>query len=380
MLGGGRERLNPAMPRPMPEPTTISADRSRLALIAQRLALSTVDAAPQDDSADWSYGVDSSYLAAVLDHWRDRYDWSAREAELNLLPQVSAEIDGCAIHAFHIRSEASTGLPILLIHGWPGSPIEFLAAARILVAAGHPVIIPSLPGFAFSGSPSPPAGPAAIADMLAEFMARLGYARFIAQGGDWGASIARLIALRHAPVVAGLHLNMLPPPPFRPGEDERIAKWRAALVPFQRIFGGYFTLQANQPNTIGIALSDSPLGFAAWVIEKIRYWGDQGASCDSPSLDDVLTNIMTYLAFAKVTSAMWLYRTWRDEPFSHGAVSVPTAIARFPKEISAFPDRVLTAELYRIVRWTDMPAGGHFAAWEQPDAFARDVAAFARQL
>ena len=346
----------------------------------------------------WTYGTDVAYLKQLVSYWRDRFDWRAQERRLNAFGQFTTTIDGLTIHFLHVRSKQPRALPLLITHGWPGSFVEFTRIIGPLTdPAAHggraedafDVVIPSIPGFAFSGKPREPGyDPARIAAIEARLMARLGYARYGVQGGDWGSIIGTQVALNDAPHVAGLHLNMCtaaapavgdPNAGLSDAEKERL-KVRAA---FQAEETGYQQIQGTKPQTIGIALNDSPVGLAAWIVEKFRTWCD----CDGNpekifSRDDLLTNITLYWVTQTAASSARIYYESRHAAAAPGGprrIETPTACADFPKEIIWSPRRWLETR-YNITRWTVMPRGGHFAAFEQPDLLVDDVRAFFRTL
>jgi pimeloyl-ACP methyl ester carboxylesterase len=359
----------------------IDIPQSVLDRIAAKLALSRVGYAPADD-ADWKYGVDAVWLQGLLDYWRDTYDWRSAERALNAFPHFIARVDDIDVHFIHIRASADTArLPIVLTHGWPGSVVEFLEVVGPLAAMGFDVVVPSLPGYGFSSRPAVPIGARNVAALWRKLMVDvLGYARFGAQGGDWGSSVTSWLGRDHADVVAGIHLNMLIAPRASDEDDEATRAWRiqAAAARFRE--SAYLMEQATKPQTIGLALADSPLGFAAWVAEKFHGWGDTHGDIDSRfPKERLLTNIMLYLVNDAVQSAIWMYRSALTD-LSSPPVTVPTGIALFPGEFLPHPPRSAVERAYRIVRWTQMPAGGHFAAMEEPAAFTAEVGAFFSSL
>ena len=347
--------------------------------------------------AGWDLGTDVAYLRSLVTYWRDRFDWRRAERALNRMEQFTTVIDGLTMHFVHRRSPHAGALPLLVTHGWPGSIAEF---AKIIGPLTDPpahggraedafdVVMPSIPGFAFSQAPRA-AGmdPARIAGIEAALMARLGYARYGVQGGDWGAIIGTQVAARHPAHVVGLHLNMCTAPAPVDGEptagltdaERDRLKVRAT---FQAEETGYQQIQGTKPQTIGIALTDSPVALAAWIVEKFRTWCD----CDGDpervfTRDELLTNITLYWATQTAASAARIYYESRHPTSAPvpGRIEVPTACADFPKEIIWSPRRWAEAR-YNITRWTVMPKGGHFAALEQPQALVDDVRAFFRDL
>ncbi len=335
----------------------------------------------------WEYGTPIDEVAELVDHWRDGYDWRAQEARLNQLDQFTTEIDGVRIHFVHARAPQRDALPLLLVHGWPGSIVEFLDVIPRLTADGFHVVAPSLPGYAFSEAPGEPGWDIArVARAFVELMARLGYDRYGAQGGDWGAQITTRMAVADSEHCVGLHLNMPiagPPAGDVPLDDEERADL-AVMARFQREDAAYAQLQGAHPQTLGIALDDSPAGLLAWIVQRFRDWSDcDGELMRSFTRDQLLTNVMSYWVTRSFTSSARLY--WETmhsgvlrEPLA--PVDVPTGVARFPKEeILRFP-RSWVEQRYHVTRWTDMPRGGHFAAMEEPELFVADVQAFFRTV
>ena len=352
---------------------------------------------PQPLQGDgWTYGTDTAYLTQLVAYWRDRFDWRAQERALNRFEQFTTTIDGLTMHFIHRRSKQPGALPLLITHGWPGSFVEFAKIIGPLTdPAAHSgraedafdVVIPSIPGFAFSDKPREPGyDPARIGAIEAKLMARLGYQRYGVQGGDWGSIIGTQVALNDAPHVAGLHLNMCtgaapagsdPNAGLTDTEKERL-KVRQT---FQAEETGYQQIQGTKPQTIGIALNDSPVGLAAWIVEKFRTWCD----CDGNpekifTKDELLTNITLYwVTQTAASSARIYYESRHAAPAAPRRIETPTACADFPKEIIWSPRRWLEAR-YNITRWTLMPRGGHFAAFEQPELLVDDVRAFFRTV
>jgi pimeloyl-ACP methyl ester carboxylesterase len=332
---------------------------------------------------EWAYGASIDEIRQLTRYWRDGYDWRAQEARLNSLDQFVTELDGVRIHFVHARAAHDDALPLLLVHGWPGSIVEFLDVIPRLTDHGFHVIAPSLPGYGFSDAPREPGWDIAhVARAFVELMARLGYERYGAQGGDWGAQITTRVATLDPRHCVGLHLNMPiagPPPGDVPLTEEEQADL-AVMARFQREDAAYAAVQGAHPQTLGIALDDSPAGLLAWIAQRFRDWSDcDGVLDDACSRDQLLTNVMLYWVTRSFTSSARLY--WETmhsgvlrEPL--GPVAVPTGIARYPKEeILRFP-RSWVEGRYHVTHWADMPRGGHFAAMEQPELFVDDLRAF----
>jgi pimeloyl-ACP methyl ester carboxylesterase len=358
-------------------PFAIAVDQQVIDRIASKVADSRIGYAPADDG-QWQYGTDSRYLAELVAYWRDHYDWRAAEAELNRRPQFKAEIDGIDIHFYHVKGDGSRGLPLLLSHGWPGSVVEFQAAIGLLNRAGFDLVVPSLPGYGWSGRPAKPIGPKDVADLWRKLMVDvLGYPRFGAQGGDWGSIVTSWLGKTHSDVVAGIHLNMFTGPPPGPDDDDESRAYRQRLAGHNAAQAGYSHEHMTKPQTIGLALHDNPVGWAAWVIEKFHGWGDTHGDITSRfSMDTLLTNIMSYLVNDAVISSIWMYNGFARSKMFTGPVTVPTGLALYPAEFIPYPKRRDAERVFNVQHWAEMKAGGHFAALEEPEAFAADGAAF----
>lgn len=373
-----------------PIPFVIDVAQARLDAIRAQVAAFEWDSLP--DAGAWEAGIGLADLRRLTDHWLTRFDWRAQESALNRLPQFTIDLDGQTLHYVHARGKGAAGtkLPILLLHGWPGSFIEFAQVIGPLVDDGHDVIVPSLPGYAFSGRPARPIGPRATAALMHRLMREgVGAERYLVQGGDWGATIGSWLAYDQPRTVAALHLNMVllqaeDAQPETP-EEREWAKRRAALAEAE---AGYSHLQGTRPQTLGIAMSDSPVGVAAWIMEKFGVWSDVPRRPDgSPDLwtrfdeDLLLTNIMLYLVPRAFVTSTWMYRgrvTEGSGTLPAGArIETPTSVAAFPDPAFPPPPRSQAEKTYDIVCWTDMAAGGHFAALEEPARWLADVRAFA---
>jgi pimeloyl-ACP methyl ester carboxylesterase len=375
-------------------PFKIQVAESVLVDLKARLANPRLPEPLQGDG--WTLGTDIKYLRELLTYWRDRFDWRAQERRLNQFEQFTTTIDGRQVHFIHRRSKNPGAFPLLITHGWPGSFVEF---AKIIGPLTDPtahggraedafdVVIPSIPGFAFSDAPRE-AGydPARIATIEAALMARLGYTRYGAQGGDWGSIISTQVALADPSHVAGLHLNMCfggAPAGADPNAgltDKEIERLKQRQI-FQAEETGYQQIQGTKPQTIGIALNDSPAGLAAWIVEKFRTWCDCNGNPETVlTKDELLTNITLYwVTQTAASSARIYYESRHAAPSPARRIETPTACADFPKEIIWSPRRWLEPR-YNITRWTEMPRGGHFAAFEQPQLLVDDVRAFFRTV
>jgi pimeloyl-ACP methyl ester carboxylesterase len=377
-------------------PFTIRIPDSALTDLKTRLAATRFPEPLQGDG--WTHGTDIGYLRQLVAYWRNGFDWRAQERRLNQLEQFTTTIDGLTVHFVHRRSTHANALPLLITHGWPGSFVEFEKIIRPLTdpeahggtaADAFHVVMPSIPGFGFSQAPRDSGyDPQRIAALEATLMARLGYARYGVQGGDWGSIIGTQVALADAPHVAGLHINMCfgaapagtdPNAGLTDRERERL-KLRQV---FQSEETGYQQIQGTKPQTLGVALNDSPAGLAAWIVEKFRTWCDCNGDPESVfTKDELLTNISLYWFTQTAASSARIYYESRHAPPAATAgrrIEVPTACADFPKEIIWSPRRWLEGR-YNITRWTEMPKGGHFAAFEQPQLLVEDLRAFFREL
>lgn len=337
---------------------------------------------------DWSQGIPLAYTRELAEYWAHGYDWRAREAALNRFDQFTTEIDGLDIHFIHQRSAREDAFPLILTHGWPGSIVEFHKVIEPLTDAGFHVVCPSLPGYGFSGKPGATGwGVGKIAEAWDTLMVRLGYERYGAQGGDWGAAVTTQIGRngghRSRPDgdsghCVAIHTNMpMGQPPHdltNPTEEERKALER--LQYYRQLDSGYMKQQSTRPQTLGYGLVDSPVGQLAWIVEKFWSWTDcDGHPENVLTRDELLDNVMLYWATASAASSARLY--WESyNSFGGGdPVTLPTGVASFPMEILRAPRHWCEAN-YHITHWTNMPRGGHFAAFEQPELFVDDVRRF----
>ena len=371
-------------------PYEIAVPDERLDAVAARVEAYDWGALP--DAGGWSSGVGVDDLARLVRYWRERYDWRAVERRLNERPHFVTEIDGETLHFVHVEGDG-TAPPLLLLHGWPGSFTEFDALLDPLLADGHDVVVPSLPGFAFSNPISGVLGPRRIAELMHRLMARLhGDARFVVQGGDWGAHIGSWMAWLDPEPLLGLHLNMVSVlaedvTPTTEAEKDFAAR-RAERLDRE---SAYAHQQGTRPQTLGVALADSPVGVAGWILEKFGVWADLPRREDgSPDLWSVfseewlLTDIMLYVAPPSVVTASWIYQGRRRERSGQlpaGArVRVPLGVAAFPDPVFEPPPRSLVERTYDVLQWSDMPSGGHFAAVERPELLLEDLRRFVAKV
>ena len=351
----------------------------------------------QPPGEPWAYGTDVAYLRELLDYWRSDFDWRTQEARLNAFPQFKVPLHGIDVHFLHVEGKGPRPYPLLLTHGWPGSVFEFLEIIPRLTdpaqfggdpADAFTVVAPSLPGYGLSFRPGQERfGLERIADCFAELMTDvLGYGHFAAQGGDWGAFVTSRLGAVHADKLIGIHLNLLavrrdPKMLSNPTPEEQ--KFLGELEIWLKEDMGYQWIQGTRPQTLAFGLSDSPAGLAAWIVEKFRAWSDCGGDVESVfTKDHLLANISLYWFTGAIGSSFWPYyaRMHGPWPIPEGGVKVPTGYAAFPREILR-PPRSMAEKMYTdIRRWTAMPRGGHFAAMEQPEALAREIAEFFRPL
>jgi pimeloyl-ACP methyl ester carboxylesterase len=378
-----------------PEPFRIHVPDAVLADLRERLT--RVRWPDQVSGGGWQYGTDLQYMKQLVDYWRDRYDWRVHEARLNAMPQFTVPIGDVGLHFIRVEGVGPKPLPLLLSHGWPGSIWEFHQLIPLLADPGahgadpadaFTVVAPSLPGYTFSFRPDQPRlGIAEIADVFARLMTDvLGHDRFGAQGGDWGAFITSRLGLVYPDRVAGIHVTLLGvrrdlAAPADPTDEEKA--YLEELRRWEREETGYQWIQGTKPQTLAYGLTDSPVGLAAWIVEKFRTWSDSGGDIERRfSKDVLLTNIMLYWITGAINSSFWPYFARRHGPWplpDNQRIEVPTAYASFPREI-LHPPRAWAERAYNIRRWTPMPAGGHFAALEEPAALAADIRAFFREL
>jgi pimeloyl-ACP methyl ester carboxylesterase len=347
---------------------------------------------------DWSQGVPLGYLRALCEHWATAYDWRAFEARLNALPQFRTEIDGLGIHYIHARSPHPDALPLVITHGWPGSVVEYLKVIGPLTDpvahGGHArdafhLVCPSLPGYGFSDKPSRPGWTVQrIARAWAALMARLGYPRYGAQGGDWGTSISTSLGQQDLDHVVGIHLNppiAAPDPSTFDDLTERERDSLAALARAEEWESGYAEQMSTRPQTVAYGLLDSPAALCAWIVEKFRAWTDcDGHPENALTRDEMLDDVTLYwLTGTGASSARLYWESFRQvsEWFNRGGgdqVTVPTGCSIFPKEMPR-PSRRWAARRYTDIRhWKELDRGGHFAAFEQPELFVDEVRAFFR--
>nr|WKF61270.1 Soluble epoxide hydrolase [Paraburkholderia busanensis] len=365
---------------------TIHLPEERLATIEAKVK--AYDWGQLPDTGGWKSGVGLDDLKRLVTYWEKTFDWRQVERDLNQLPHFTIDIDGECIHFLHFRGNGARP-PILLLHGWPGSFLEFERLWGPLAADGHDVIVPSLPGFAFSKPVTGVIGPRRAAELMQGLMVRLfGQSRYFVQGGDWGHGIAGWMAYDRPDALLGIHLNMVnllaeDVVPTTPEEKAFVAR-RDAIFDWE---SGYSHEQETRPQTLGVAMADSPVGVAGWILEKFGKWADLPTTANgSPDIwskfseEQMLTNIMLYIASSSVVTATWIYHGKRlegSQVFPAGArIRVPVGVAAFPDPVFPPPPRSFAEKTYHIVHWSEMSSGGHFAAMEQPGAMLADLRDF----
>jgi len=349
------------------------------------------------DDGGWEYGTNLDYMKEISDYWVNKFNWKKHETEINKFSNYTTDVDGIKIHYILEKGSGSKAMPLLLMHGWPGSIVEFL---HIIEKLAHPekfggkeedafdVIIPSLPGFGFSGRPTRPIGPRKMSEILNNLMVKnLDYKNYLAQGGDWGATICNWLAYDHSKTCKAIHINCLtmrlPDGPQTQEEKD----WQNKFDKDQIMQDGYRTQQATKPQTLSYSMMDSPVGIAAWILEKMYFWSDlKNKDLESIySKDILLANIMVYIITKTFNTASWIYYGRREEggrffPKNFTQIKTPTGIAMFPAEMSEWPPKSYLDRIFNIKQLTKMPKGGHFAAMEQPDFLIQDVVKFARTI
>ena len=351
------------------------------------------------DATDWRYGANWDYMKALARYWVEQFDWRKAEANLNRYPQFLARVGDYDIHFYHVKGRGSAKpMPLILTHGWPGSVLEFIEAIGPLSDpasfGGSPedafdVVVPSLPGYGFSSKPKgKPIGPATTAALWNQLMTEvLGYNKYGAQGGDLANTIMTQLGRIHPESLIGLHFNGIglgaapAPPESEQPPDERA--WRRAVAAYRTTEMDYNFEQRNKPQTVALALSDNPVGTAAWIVEKLKIWSDSPDPFEPAfSMDQILTNVMIYLVTNTFGTAVWFYRGLNDDAVSDGGkIEVPTGFASSPHEMTMLnPPQSVVARNFNLVHYTKLTRGGHFAFWEQPERMVTDVRQFFRRL
>ena len=349
------------------------------------------------DDGGWEYGTNIDYMKEISNYWIKDFDWRKHETKINKFSNFTTIVDDIEIHFIYEKGSGPNPTPLLLMHGWPGSVFEFL---HIIEKLAHPekfggkeedafdVVIPSLPGFGFSGRPIKPIGPRKMAAVLNKLMIKnLNYKSYLAQGGDWGATIANWIGYDHSINCKAIHINCLtmrhPDGPQTSEEEE----WQNKFDKDQIMQDGYRTQQATKPQTLSYGMMGSPVGIAAWILEKMYFWSDlKDNNIESVySKDTLLANIMLYVVTKTFNTASWIYYGRREEggryfPKNFKKIEVPTAIAVFPAEMSTWPPKSYVERIFNVKQWTEMQNGGHFAAMEQPELLINDIVKFKKKF
>ena len=374
------------------EPFEIDVPDSALLDLKERLARTRWPEA--ETVSDWSQGIPLAYVQELCAYWQESYDWRVVEARINAMPQFVTAIDGVDIHFLHVRSPEDNAKPLLLTHGWPGSIVEFLKVIGPLSApAAHGgdaadafhLVIPTIPGYGFSGKPTKTGwGVQRIAQAWAELMARLGYDSYFAQGGDWGAGITVAIGLQDTEHCAGIHTNMPTVGPDRDTMDDLTEQEQDAIKAqqfYQDWDSGYSKQQSTRPQTLGYGLVDSPAGQAAWIVEKFYQWTDcQGHPENVLSRDELLDNVMMYWINACGASSARLYWESFGRGGGGGDITVPSGVSMFPKEIFRASKRWVERRFKDLRYYNTLDRGGHFAAFEQPALFVGELRASFRTM
>jgi pimeloyl-ACP methyl ester carboxylesterase len=382
------------------QPTEVAIPQPVLDDLAVRLAETRLS---PDDATDWDAGASPAYMRELTDYWRDHFDWRAQEAALNRFAHFKTEVGGTPLHYIHERGTGPRPLPIVLTHGFPDSFVRFQKLIPLLAdpaahggdeADAFDVVAPSLPGFGFSDASPKPDEIFAVGDLWHRLMTEvLGYPRYAAHGGDWGSTVTEQIGRSHSGSVVGIHLTDVP---FWHGFQKRgdlspeETEYFQAIQDFQMKEGPYALIQGTRPLTLANSLNDSPAGLAAWLVEKFRRWSDCGGDIETCfSKDELLTNVMVYWATQTAGSSFLPYHALMQAGLARwileaakaklGSAATPAGFAMFPKDLS-HPPKVWAERFFNVVRWTEMPRGGHFAAMEQPELLAEDIRAFFRPL
>ncbi len=349
--------------------------------------------------SDWDYGTNLAYLKELVDYWRTSFNWRAQEEAINRFSHFMTDVDGFGIHFIHERGKGPNPMPLVLTHGWPGSFFEMSKITPLLAdpashggdaADAFHVVTPSMPGYGFSDHPTKPGMHVLrVSDLWVKLMTEgLGYNRFGAQGGDWGASVTAYLGFAYPENLIGIHLtSMVRPTPYMGPGSTPLSEAEQALMKQREEWlqaeGGYSHIQGTKPQTLSYGLNDSPVGLAAWLVEKYRSWSDCGGDVEKRfTKDELLTTITIYWVTQIINSSTRLYYETARHPWDMKQgerISVPAAMAVFPGEIS-LPPREWGERSYNVHRWTEMPSGGHFAALEEPERLAEDIRAFFRPL
>ncbi len=345
----------------------------------------------------WEHGTNYNYLKKISKYWYSKFSWKKQQDKINSFSNYVTNVNGIKIHFINEKSSNPKVKPLLLLHGWPGSVVEFF---YLIPRLAHPerfggkkedgfdVIVPSLPGFGFSSSTKSPIGPRKMAKIINKFMTNnLKFKKYFVQGGDWGATISNWLAYDYSKNCKAIHINCLTMRHPRGPKTKKEKKWSIKFAKDQIMQEGYRTQQSTKPQSLSYAMIDSPVGTAAWILEKFFSWSDlKKNNIESVySKDLLLTNIMIYILYKSFNTSSWIYFGRREEggrffPKNFKKIKIPTAIAVFPKEMSEWPPKSYVNRIFNVVRWTKMPRGGHFAALEEPELLIKDIKSFFKKI
>jgi len=372
-------------------PFTVDIPQSELDALRDRIRNTRW---PEKEAVDdWSQGIPLAYTRELADYWAEQYDWRRWEAKLNSWDQFITEIDGIDIHFLHVKSPHENAIPMVITHGWPGSIVEFHKVIEPLTnpedaSDAFHLVIPTIPGYGFSGKPTS-AGTSAenVGKMWGKLMARLGYDRYVAQGGDWGALITQCMGITETEHCAAIHTNMPLAPPDEEGMQDMTdyeVKALEGMAHYEQWDSGYSKQQATRPQTLGYGLADSPVGQMAWIVEKFWSWMDCGEGADQHpenvlSKDELLDNVMMYWLTNSAASSGRLYWESFGSP-NLDPIAMPVGASVFPKEIFRTSQRWAEKRFSNIIYWNTLDQGGHFAAFEQPEVFVGELRAWRRQI
>lgn len=343
-------------------------------------------------NSGWENGTNLSYMKELCEYWLHNFDWRKVEAEINLYPNFITDIDGYKIHFLHIKGKGRRSVPLIISHGWPGSFLEMMKLIPLLTSDtdfSFDLVIPSIPGFGFSEKiTSTGCNSRFVARIWHKLMNELGYEKYAAQGGDIGAGISTWLALQHSEAMIGLHLNFISGsyhPFIHEGAQlsEEEIQYQQKIVEWSQKEGAYSHLHATKPNTLAYGLNDSPAGLCAWIMEKFNSWSDNHGNIENVfTKDELLGNITLYWLTETIHSSVRMYKENGKKPLLFGPddfINVPVGFARFPKELPT-PPRKYVERGFNIQQWTEMDAGGHFAAMEQPGLLAADIISFYKRI
>lgn len=374
-------------------PFEVAWDEAEIGRLLDRVRAYEFPRAPE--GSGWEFGCDERFLRDLCTYWVDGYDWRAAVRTLNRFPQFTAPVDGFGLHFVHVVGEAEGHRPLLLSHGWPSSHFEFWEVIEPLAFPSRhggraedafDVVIPSLPGFGFSEKPSHLVDQRETARLYDRLMTEtLGYGRYLAQGGDWGALVTAVLGLEHADHARAIQMTMLLPQPGAPPETDEEKRWAEAMREVEQKLGAYSQLQASKPQSLALAMAGNPVGQASWIIERFHDWADLRERPFEAvfTRDQLLTNAMIYLMADAFTTSTWYYaaatknKTRKLQPGQR--VEVPTAFTLYPDPRHPRPPRSYAEKGFNVRRWTEMPRGGHFPAMEVPDLWVENLRAWARE-